>query len=76
MSTLAPYSPPDEHVFVIIANDGDGDTGDAVAGTFAGLPDGGWVQSGSQLYKISYHGGDGNDVTLMAWIPSGSTPVR
>jgi autotransporter-associated beta strand protein len=35
-----------------------------VTGTFAGLPEGGTVQAGSVALRISYAGGDGNDVTL------------
>lgn len=45
---------------VIISNDG----GDAVTGTFAGLAEGAEVVSGGYLCRLSYVGGDGNDVTL------------
>ena len=48
----------------IIANDGS----DAVSGTFAGLPEGGFIPvtaaHGGGGFTISYHGGDGNDVVL------------
>jgi hypothetical protein len=47
-------------VFTIINNQ----TGSAVVGTFAGLPEGATFTSGGQTFKISYIGGDGNDVTL------------
>jgi|GEM_PF-2357128 len=44
----------------LILNDGN----DAVAGTFAGLPEGAVFGTPAGLLKISYHGGDGNDVVL------------
>jgi autotransporter-associated beta strand protein len=63
---------------ILIKNDGDGATGDAVTGTFKGLPEG--TNLGSSFLasfssnppfngtgftaKISYHGGDGNDVSI------------
>jgi hypothetical protein len=46
--------------FVFIDNDGT----DAVQGTFAGLSEGTSVALGNHSYRISYHGGDGNDVAL------------
>jgi acetyl esterase/lipase len=46
--------------FIIIDNDGT----DAVIGTFDGIPEGGTVLSDSRLYRVSYRGGDGNDVTV------------
>ena len=51
--------------FVIVNNDGS----DAIQGTFNGLPEGATIASflGSQLNaRISYSGGDGNDVALTA----------
>lgn len=47
--------------FIIIDNDG---TADAVVGTFAGLAEGATVTLNGQLFQITYHGGDGNDVVL------------
>ena len=47
---------------VILSNDGV----DAVVGTFAGLPQGATVTVGGQFFRVSYTGGDGNDVTLTA----------
>jgi len=53
--------------FVIIDNDGT----DAVQGTFAGLPEGAQVQANGYVFRITYAGGDGNDVELvMATTPS------
>jgi len=47
---------------VIIDNDGN----DPIVGTFQNLPEGAsFVQNGIN-YQISYHGGDGNDVVLLA----------
>ena len=45
---------------IIIDNDG----GDAVDGTFAGLPEGATVNLSGIDFTISYQGGDGNDVSL------------
>jgi uncharacterized repeat protein (TIGR01451 family) len=47
--------------FKIIDNDG---TSDAVVGTFSGLAEGALATVGGYTVKISYVGGDGNDVTL------------
>jgi autotransporter-associated beta strand protein len=46
--------------FTIINND----ASDAVVGTFAGLPEGSVTVIGGINFKVSYVGGDGNDVTL------------
>jgi CSLREA domain-containing protein len=60
---------PEGTAFTIIANDGV----DPIAGIFDGLPEGALLQGpSSQLYRISYAGGDGNDVVLT--IP-GTGPV-
>ncbi len=53
-------TPSHGQILTIIQNDGS----DAVTGTFAGLADGAFVSVGSFEAYISYHGGDGNDVTL------------
>lgn len=47
---------------VIVRNDGT----DPVSGTFLNAPEGSYVlsQSGTMRFRISYHGGDGNDITL------------
>lgn len=49
----------------LIANDG----GDPVSGTFAGLPEGAYINASGEFFRISYAGGDGNDVTLEAIAP-------
>ena len=59
---------------VIFNNDGD----DSVEGTFMGLPEGSIINSGGTSNRISYRGGDGNDVTLTlleAGVPSSVTTV-
>lgn len=54
--------------YVIISND----AFDAVTGTFTGLAEGATITSGSYSFKISYVGGDGNDVelTVLAGAPA------
>jgi fibronectin-binding autotransporter adhesin len=46
--------------FTVIANDGF----DAITGTFTGLPQGGKLYIGQDLFQINYAGGSGNDVVL------------
>jgi hypothetical protein len=48
--------------FTIIDNDGT----DAVTGQFAGLAEGATLTIGGGTFLITYHGGDGNDVVLLA----------
>ena len=47
--------------FMIIDNRGSA----PVSGTFIGLPEGALLQAGGLTFKISYQGGDGNDVVLI-----------
>ncbi len=54
------YVPSVNSVYTIITNDGS----DAVSGTFNGLAEGASFSSNGHSYKISYVGGDGNDVTI------------
>ncbi len=49
-----------QQTFTLIQNNG----ATAVVGTFAALPEGGTTSIGGRLLRISYVGGDGNDVTL------------
>jgi len=60
ISYLNGFSPASGAVFTIINNDGQ----DAVAGEFANLAEGTEFNVEGVTYKISYVGGDGNDVTL------------
>jgi autotransporter-associated beta strand protein len=60
------YRPVSDDEFVIINNDGQ----DQVVGTFAGLPEGTVFENflGSGLpFRISYVGGDGNDVVIASF---------
>ena len=59
------FSPAAGQVFTLIDNDGT----DPVSGTFTGLPEGSTLTlSGVYPFRISYAGGDGNDVTLTSLI--------
>ncbi len=42
----------------------DNDASEPINGTFAGLPEGAIITSGGDQFRLSYVGGDGNDVTL------------
>jgi len=59
----ASFTPTSGQVIKIVDNDG---TGDAVTGTFNGLPQNATVNVGGSICTISYVGGDGNDVVLKA----------
>lgn len=62
--------PPPGFSFVIVDNDGT----DPVVGTFAGRPEGSiFVVNNTIPLRISYVGGDGNDVTLT--VPGGPNPA-
>jgi cysteine-rich repeat protein len=54
------FSPLVGQTFVLVNNDG----GDAVVGTFSGRPEGSTITLGASQFRVSYAGGDGNDVTL------------
>lgn len=54
------FFPPTNTVFVVISNAAAG----PVAGTFAGLPEGAVTNLVDMEVRVSYVGGDGNDVTL------------
>jgi hypothetical protein len=55
------FKPKKDDTFMIIDNDG---TADAVTGTFKGLDEGATFDVGGNTLKITYKGGDGNDVVL------------
>jgi autotransporter-associated beta strand protein len=67
------FSPTPGQQFTIINND----ASDAIGGTFAGLPQGSFIDAsglGNNAYfNISYTGGSGNDVVLTATIPEPAT---
>ncbi|MEM6884424.1 MAG: hypothetical protein AAF571_05280 [Verrucomicrobiota bacterium] len=53
----------DSNELLLISNDGS----DAVTGTFTGIPEGGTVTAGDgRVFAVTYVGGDGNDVALIA----------
>ncbi len=61
VSLINGFAPSGNQPFVIVNNDAT----DAVSGIFTGLPEGGVVSApGGSQFKISYVGGNGNDVTL------------
>ena len=62
LSLLNNYKPSKGEQFVIISNDGK----DKVSGTFKGLAEGAKVKVGDVTFTITYKGGDGNDVVLVA----------
>jgi hypothetical protein len=66
LAVTAGYAAALGDTFVILDNDGT----DAVAGTFAGLPEGATLTASGQAYWISYAGGTGNDVVLTRGVPS------
>ncbi|MDB5384865.1 MAG: hypothetical protein JWM11_511 [Planctomycetaceae bacterium] len=55
------YTPVTSDSFEIVDNDG----ADPIVGTFNGLPEGAFVSVNGVTKKITYVGGDGNDVVLM-----------
>src|SRR5262249_58173198 len=54
--------PPIASTYTLLTNDGT----DAISGTFAGLPEGARFGVTGHAFVITYRGGDGNDVTLVA----------
>ena len=54
------YTPTLGDSFLVLNNDGS----DPISGTFTGLPQGGLLAVGADVFQISYTGGDGNDVVL------------
>lgn len=57
------------HEWVLIDNDGS----DAISGTFSGRPEGSTIALGGFSYRLSYIGGDGNDLSLTSL--DGRTPT-
>jgi hypothetical protein len=62
LSQLGTFNPAINTTFEIIDNG----SGTAVTGTFAGLAEGTIFSAGNDRFRISYVGGDGNDVVLTA----------
>ena len=66
LSGTVGFATTDGMTFTVITNDG----GDAITGTFAGLPEGSTVTLSGLTFKISYVGGTGNDVVLTRTAPT------
>jgi len=62
LDVIPGFTPPNNSSYLIISND----SNDAVVGTFAGKPEGAVFTDGGEVWKITYVGGDGNDVVLIA----------
>ena len=62
LTFAAGYQPSVGAVMTLVDNQ----SANAVSGTFAGLPEGGTRTQGGVIYRISYTGGTGNEVTLTA----------
>jgi autotransporter-associated beta strand protein len=60
LNVILNFTPALSNQFVIINNDG----AEAITGTFSGRPEGTVFVVGGELFRISYVGGDGNDVVL------------
>jgi autotransporter-associated beta strand protein len=56
------FQPPGGTNFLLIDNDG----GEPVTGAFAGLPEGAGLTLNDRPFHVTYRGGDGNDVVLVA----------
>jgi hypothetical protein len=61
----AGFSPQTGQIFTIVEKTSPG----AVTGAFFGLPEGTFTNLNGMPFRISYVGGDGNDVTLTATLP-------
>jgi hypothetical protein len=63
------FTPSAGQVFTLIDNDGT----DSINGSFSNIPEGTSVALNGHPFRISYAGGDGNDVTLTALIESATS---
>jgi fibronectin-binding autotransporter adhesin len=62
LSIVLGYAPPDGQQFTLIAQL----QAQPASGTFSGLPEGAGFQVGDTMFGITYKGGAGNDVVLVA----------
>jgi Ca2+-binding RTX toxin-like protein len=60
------YYPIHDTEYVLIDND----ETDAISGTFTGLSEGALLVVGPYVFRVSYEGGDGNDVVLVSLAPN------
>jgi ribosomal 50S subunit-recycling heat shock protein len=68
-AVLDSFVPGVGSTYTVIDNDG----ADSVSGTFTGLSEGASLIAGTDVFTISYLGGDGNDVVLTASSPINTT---
>lgn len=75
LELIAGFTPAPGDKLILIDNDGN----DAISGTYLGLPEDSLVAAGAVAFRISYVGGTGNDVVLIAtdsaFVPSGVTRI-
>src|SRR6185369_11828127 len=69
LSTLSGATPLEGQPLVILDND----QAESITGTFSALPEGSLVTVGLLKFRISYVGGDGNDLTLTLTNPPAKT---
>jgi autotransporter-associated beta strand protein len=61
LALTAGFTPAPGDSFMIVRNV----SGAAIGGTFAGIPEGGYVSApGAKVFQVTYKGGDGDDVVL------------
>jgi hypothetical protein len=70
ISLLPDYGFDEDDEFVLISNDGT----DVVTGEFDGLAEGDEIEIDGNTFVISYEGGDGNDVSVLATAVSDDNP--
>jgi hypothetical protein len=61
------YTAPPGDRYYLISNDGL----DPISGTFRGIPEGGVMSFEGRLFRITYRGGDGNDVVMTSIAATG-----
>ncbi|MBI3852777.1 MAG: hypothetical protein HY298_21185 [Verrucomicrobia bacterium] len=71
LSVTLGFTPAPSDTFVIINNDGT----DAISGIFAGLPQNALLTNGATIFRFSYAGGDGDDVTLTTTLGAPSSTL-
>jgi T5SS/PEP-CTERM-associated repeat protein len=68
VTLLNGFVPTGNSLFTIVDNQGP----NPISGIFSGLPEGSFISTPDAAFFISYHGGDGNDVVLIA-VPEPTT---
>lgn len=70
LQLVVTFAAPSNTVFLILTND----SNDAITGTFAGLAESSTLTNNGTVFRISYTGGTGNDVTLTSLGPPPAPP--